>query len=69
VQVIAFTTPAHPDWRWRIVDDAGEKVEESFSAFPSIAAAVAAGTRRLAELDVPDRAPRAVPYRAGLRLR
>jgi hypothetical protein len=49
VQVIALTTPARPEWRWRIVAESGAMVEESSRAFPSIAAAVAEGHRRLDE--------------------
>src|SRR5262249_13227091 len=40
MQVIAFSTPSYPDWRWRIVNYAGEVVEESHETFPSIALAV-----------------------------
>ena len=54
VQVTAFCTPAKPDWRWRIVNYAGEIVEESRDSFRSIAAAVAKGTERLVELNVVD---------------
>jgi hypothetical protein len=50
VQVVAFSTPPRPDWRWRIVNYDGHMVEESYATFPSIAAAVTEGTRRLAEL-------------------
>jgi len=54
VQVTAFSTPARPEWRWRIVNYAGEIIEESFSEFPSIAAAVAKGTTRLIRLNQVD---------------
>ena len=63
MQVAAFTTPAWPDWRWRIVDYAGQIVEESSQSFPSIAVAVAFGKRRLEELDIRDVAVRPNPYR------
>jgi hypothetical protein len=54
VQVMAFSTPARPDWRWRIVNYAGEIVEESYDGFPTIAAAVAKGTARLILLNQVD---------------
>jgi hypothetical protein len=47
MQVIAFSTPSYPEWRWRILDYTGQMVEESRAVFPSIAMAVADGTRRL----------------------
>jgi hypothetical protein len=47
VQVIAVSTPGRPDWRWRIVNYAGEIVEESHDGFPTIAAAVAKGAARM----------------------
>jgi hypothetical protein len=69
VQVIAFATPRNPDWRWRIVNYAGEMVEESFHEFSTIAAAVEAGGRRLRELDVVDVSVRANPYGSTSHLR
>lgn len=45
--VTAISTPRHPEWRWRISDYAGTTLEESEGSFASIAAAVAAGRRRL----------------------
>src|SRR5438034_31318 len=48
MQVVAFSTPMNPHWRWRIVNYAGEVVEESNETFPTIASAVAQGTKRLA---------------------
>ena len=54
MQVLAFSTPARPDWRWRIVNYEGEMVEESYQTFPSIATAVTDGARRLNELSVKD---------------
>jgi hypothetical protein len=53
---LAFLTPGHADWHWRIVDDDGKTVEESFTAFPAIAEAVAEGRERLqrrVDRDVP----------------
>ena len=43
MQVLAFSTPARPEWRWRIMDLSGDIVEESHEGYGSIAAAVAAG--------------------------
>ncbi len=40
MQVTAFSTTAAPDWRWRIVNYAGELVEESHETFPTIAGAL-----------------------------
>ena len=54
MQVVAFSTSMNPDWRWRIVNYAGEVVEESREIFPTIASAVAQGTKRLVQLDVVD---------------
>ena len=58
MQVVAFCTPAQPEWRWRIVNYSGEMVEESYETFLSIAAAVTDGTRRMDELTVRDLAER-----------
>ncbi len=52
MQVTAFSTPAHPEWRWRICNYAGEMVEESYGGFPSIATAVATGMERLSQLNL-----------------
>jgi hypothetical protein len=54
MQVTAISTPRYPAWRWRITDYAGATVEESQAGFPSIAAAVAAGTERLVSMSVID---------------
>ena len=79
MQVVAFASPAHPDWRWRIVNYAGEVVEESSRAFPlqevpfcghaTIAAAVAVGAERLRQLDTPDTSRSSNPYRSTSYLR
>jgi len=47
MNVIAISTPGRPDWCWRIVSQNGETVEQSSTAFPTIAKAVAAGRERL----------------------
>ena len=69
MQVIAFSTPTRPEWRWRIVDYAGETVEESTSVFSTIAAAVGAGSEHLQKLDTVDRSVRVNPYRRTSHLR
>ena len=48
MQVMAHWTPARPDWRWRIVNYAGELVEESHGTFPTIATAIAAASPAIA---------------------
>ena len=65
MQVMAFSTPLDPAWRWRIVSNAGELVEESRQVFASIAAAVDEGRARVRELDVRDMSERTFPYRRG----
>jgi hypothetical protein len=47
MNVLAFSSPGHPVWRWRIVGYHGETIEESYTAFPTIAEAVAEGRERL----------------------
>ena len=69
MQVIAFATPVRPEWRWRIVNYAGEMVEESFTTFPTIAVAVARGIQRLEELNTTDRSVRVNSYRSTSHLR
>ena len=54
MQVAAFNTPKDPSWRWRIVNYAGEMIEESHEHFPSILAAVTHGTKRLTAMNVVD---------------
>lgn len=68
MQVTAFSTPREPDWRWRIVNYAGETIEESRGTFKTISVAVAEGTKRLVQLDVDRSVPR-VPYRSTSHLR
>jgi hypothetical protein len=61
VQVAAVTTPQDASrWRWRIVNYAGELIEESRETFPTIASAVEHGSRRLSQLDIVDKS---VPFR------
>jgi hypothetical protein len=54
MQVVAFSSPLHPEWRWRIVNYDGHMVEESYQSFRSIAAAVADGALRLTVLSGDD---------------
>jgi hypothetical protein len=63
MQVAAFATPRDRGWRWRIVNYAGEVIEESNDSFATIAAAVAKGTARLVKLDVVDRSEPSRPWR------
>jgi hypothetical protein len=69
VQVTAFSTPTTPAWRWRIVNYAGEIVEESRELFPSISVAVARGTERLVELNVVDHSAPPPNWRSTSHLR
>src|SRR2546426_10265467 len=64
MQVVAFSTPTNPHWRWRIVNYAGEGVEESHEIFPTIASAVAQGTKRLAQRNVVGRSEPVRGYRS-----
>ena len=50
MQVTAFSTPSCPEWRWRIVNYAGEIIEESHDLFPTISAAVAISSCNLASI-------------------
>jgi hypothetical protein len=52
--IAAFNTPNDPSWRWRIVNYAGDTIEESRERFPSIGAAVAQGAKKLAAMNVID---------------
>jgi hypothetical protein len=54
MNVAAFNTPRDPAWRWRIVNYAGETIEESRDGFPSIGAALARGAEKLAAMNVVD---------------
>jgi hypothetical protein len=69
MQVTAFSTPSNPAWRWRIVNYAGETLEESRDTFLTIASAVAEGTKRLLEMDVIDRSVAVRPHRSTSHLR
>jgi hypothetical protein len=64
MQVGAFTSPGESDWRWRIVNYAGETIEESRRSFATIALATAEGRKRLLQLGVDHSVPRG-PYRSA----
>jgi hypothetical protein len=60
MQVAAVTTPQDQSrWRWRIVNYAGELVEESRETFATIASAVEQGSKRVQQMNVVDNS---VPY-------
>ncbi len=69
MQVAAFCTGGDQSWRWRIVNYAGEIVEESREAFPTIASALAQGQRRLGQMNVVDRSTAMRAHRSTLHLR
>jgi hypothetical protein len=69
MQVAAFSSPGDPSWRWRIVNYAGETIEESRDRFPTIASAVASGKKRLVQMDVVDRSMVVRSYRSTSHLR
>ena len=69
MQVVAFSTPEDPLWRWRIVNYAGELVEESYETFPSIASAIEQGSKRLRLMDVVDNSVPFHPHRSTRHLR
>jgi hypothetical protein len=69
VQVLAFATPSRPDWRWRIVNYAGEMVEESSDTYPTIALAVSVGAQRLQAMNARDVSVPGNPYRSTSHLR
>lgn len=65
MQVTAISNPRHPLWRWRITDYTGGLIEESRDGFATIAAAVAAGTRRMVSMNVVERSDSARPAWTG----
>ena len=69
MEVIAVATPGLPDWGWRIVNRAGEIIAESRQVYPSIAAAITKGAKRLKAMNAVDRSERPVRtwWRAPLR--
>ena len=68
MQVAAISKPEDSlHWRWRIVNYAGEVVEESRENFATIANAVEQGSKRLRELNVVDNSVRYQPHQSGRR--
>jgi hypothetical protein len=65
VQVAAVANGKDRGWRWRIVNYAGEVIEESHEVFATISAAVAEGGKRLVKLNVVDRSEPVRPWRRG----
>jgi hypothetical protein len=65
MQVAAVATARDRGWRWRIVNYAGEMIEESSDVFATIAAAVARGSERLVALNVVDRSEQSRSWRRG----
>jgi len=58
MKTVAFSTPDHLGWRWRIVDHDGQTVEESDALFTTLDLALAEGRERLrhhAQRDAPIR--------------
>ena len=55
MQVVAISSPTYPEWRWRILDYSGGTLEESRERYPTISAAVAAGTYQLVRMSDADR--------------
>ena len=69
MQVLAFSTPQDPLWRWRIINYAGEILEESHETFPTIAVALENGSKRLKVMDVVDHSVPLSSYRSTRHLR
>jgi len=68
VQVAAVSTPDDASrWRWRIVNYAGEVVEESRESFATIASAVEHGSKRLNQLNVVDNSVPSYPHNRSTR--
>jgi hypothetical protein len=63
MQVAAVARAEDRGWRWRIVNYAGDVIEESTDVFGSIAAAVAQGSARLVKLNIVDRSEPTRPWR------
>ncbi|HXU89992.1 MAG TPA: hypothetical protein VFQ62_14160 [Methylomirabilota bacterium] len=67
MQVAAVATPRERGWRWRIVNYAGEVIEESPDLFGTIAAAIEDGSAHLVALNVVDRSEATRPWRRSHR--
>ena len=57
MNVFAFSAPHTTEWRWRIVDERGETLEESSTRFPTMADALDAGAEQLQVRRDHDRPP------------
>jgi len=44
---VAFSVPGESGWRWRIVNDNGETIQESHTVFATLALALEEGRERL----------------------
>ena len=69
MQVAAVSIPGSPGWHWRVVNYAGEMIEESRETFPTISIAVAHGKKRHAEMNIADRSTSSRAYRPAPYLR
>jgi hypothetical protein len=69
MQVAAVSIPGIPGWHWRVVNYAGDMIEESRETFPTISIAVAQGKKRHAEMDIVDRSTPTAAYRPSSHLR
>ena len=70
VQVAAVSTPQdNARWRWRIVNYAGEVLEESRETYPTIASAIEVGAKRLSQMDAVDNSVPFHPHRSTRHLR
>lgn len=69
MQVAAFARPHDHGWRWRIVNYAGDVIEESSDTYGSIETAVAKGSARLVTLNVVDRSAPSRAWRRTSHLR
>jgi hypothetical protein len=66
MDVFAFSTSRAAEWRWRIIDLQGETLEESSARFPTMAEALAAGTRQLqSRRDCERQPPAQAPWQRG----
>ncbi len=69
MQVLAVSSPQEPLWRWRIINYAGELVEESRETFPTIAGALEQGSKRLRGMNVVDQSVPLSSYRSTRHLK
>jgi hypothetical protein len=67
MHVVAISSPAHPEWRFRIIDYTGVILEESRERFATLSAAVAAGAEWLVRASATDRVDAFGPHARGSR--